>query len=88
MNTKLETEAKNEFEKDFFKIMNNTGFAKSMENVRNHTDIKLVTTNKRRSYLMWEPNYHTTKLISYRNENDKIENEEASVFKFISTRNW
>ena len=72
MNTKLETEAKNEFEKDFFKIMNNTGFGKSMENVRKHTDIKLVkhtdiklvATNKRRSYLVWEPNDHTAKCFS------------------------
>ena len=64
MNTKLRTEAKNDFEKDFFKLMNNAGFGKTMENVRKHRDIKLVTTDKRRSQLVSEPNYHTTKYFS------------------------
>ena len=41
--------------------MNNAVFEKTMENIRKHRDIKLVTTEKRRNYLVLEPNYHTTK---------------------------
>ena len=64
MNTKKRKEAKNEFEKDFFNLMNNSVYGKTMENKRSHKDIKLVTTEKRRSKVVLEPNYHTTKHFS------------------------
>ena len=64
MNTELRKAAKNDFEKDLFKLMNNSVFRKTMENIRKHRDIKLVTTDKKRSKLVSEPNYHTINLIS------------------------
>ena len=64
MNTELRKKASNDFEKDFFKLMNNAVFGKTMENVRKHRDIKLVKTDHKRNNLVSEPNYHTMKLIS------------------------
>ena len=64
MNTGLRKEAQNDFENDFLKLMNSSVFGKTMKNVRNHRDIKIVTTNKQRNKFALEPNYHTTKSIS------------------------
>ena len=56
--------AKNNFEKYFFKLMNNTVFGKTMENVKNYRDTKPVTTESRENYLVSEPNYHTSKFFT------------------------
>ena len=64
MNTELRKLAKDDFEKYLFKLMNNAVFGKTMENIRKHRDIKLVTTDKKRNKLVSEPNYHTMNYIS------------------------
>ena len=64
MNTNKRKEEKNEFEKNVFKLMINSVFGKTMENLRKHRNIKLVTTDEKRSKLISEPNYHTTKRFS------------------------
>ena len=64
MNTKLRIKANSEFGKKFFKLMINSVFGKTMENLRKHRNIKLVTTDEKRSKLISEPNYHTTKRFS------------------------
>ena len=50
--------------KILFKLMNNAVFEKTMKNVGNHRDIKLVTTERRINYLVSEPNYHTRKFFT------------------------
>ena len=55
---------KNDFEKNFFKLVNNAFFEKTIENMRKCRDIKLVATETRRNYLVLEPNYHTTIFFS------------------------
>ena len=64
MNTELRQKSKNSFQKDIFKSMNNSVFGKTMENVRKYRDIKLVTTKRRKNYLVLEPNYHSTKFLT------------------------
>ena len=79
MNTKLPKGAKNDFEIDLLKLMNNSVFGKTMENLRKHRDIKLVITDVKRNKLVSEPNYHNKtffrKFVSNRNEKNKSKNE-------------
>ena len=65
MNTEKRKNAKNDFDKDLYKLMNNAVYRKTMENVRKHRIIKLVNNDKKkRNKLVSEPNYHTTKWFS------------------------
>ena len=66
-NTNLRTQAKNNFEKDFFKLMNNSVFGKTMENIRNRVNVKLVNTGEQFKKLTAKPNYESRKIL---NDND------------------
>ena len=63
-NTNLRTKAKNNFEKDFFKLMNNSVFGKTMENIRNRVDVKLVNTKEKLRKLAAKPNFKGRKIFS------------------------
>ena len=63
-NTNLRTKAKNNFEKDFFKLMNNSVFGKTMENIRNRVDVKLVNTEEKLRKLVAKPNFKSQKIFS------------------------
>ena len=64
MNTELRTKAKDDSEKDIFNMVKNSVFGKSMEDVKKHRDIKLVTNDRRKCQLVLDPNCYTTKWIS------------------------
>ena len=76
MNTDLRKLAKDDFEKDLFKLMNNAVFGKTMENIKKHRNIKLATTDEKRNKLVSEPNYHTMNYIS----------EDLSIIRMNKTR--
>ena len=63
-NTNLRTQAINNFEKDFFKLMNNSVFGKTMENIRNRVNVKLVNTEERFKKLSAKPNYKSCKIFN------------------------
>ena len=63
-NTNLRTQAKNNFEKDFFKLMNNSVFGKTMENIRNRVNVKLVDTGEQFKKLAAKPNYESRKIFN------------------------
>ena len=76
LNTRLRKDAKNEFEKDFFNLMNNSVLKKTMENIKNHKDIKLVTSNKKYLKYVMKPNFkggHPFSKHLFANEMEKRE---------------
>ena len=83
MNTDLTKKLKNNIDKDFFKLMNNAIFGKTMVNVRKHRDVKLVTTERSRNYLVSEPNYHTTKFFTENLLAKEIKNTEILMNKLV-----
>ena len=64
MNVNLRTQAKNNFEKDFFKLMNNSVFGKTMENIRNRVNVKLVNAGEQFKKLAAKPNYESRKIFN------------------------
>ena len=87
----LKKKAKNDFEKDFFKLMNNEDFEKTMENVRKHRDIKLVTTERKSNYLVSEPNFYARTffrehLLAIEMKKNRDIYEQACLFRTFNTR--
>ena len=64
LNTNLRAKAKNNFEKDFFKLMNNSVFGKTMENIRNRVNVKLVNTEEKLRKLVAKPNFKSCKIFN------------------------
>ena len=92
LSTKLKIAAKNELEKDFFKLTNNSVSRKTMQNIRNHKDMKLETSRVKYAKYMMKPSFKSGYLFSkelfsseirktetYMKKNKKKKHEEASV---------
>ena len=73
-------EKKSNFEKHFFKFINNVVFGKTIENVRKHRDIKLVTKEIKRNYLVSEPNYHIRKFFTKNVLAIEIKKKKTEIF--------
>ena len=82
MNTKL-TEKSKKNKKDFFEPINNKVFGETMENVIKHRNIKLLTRERRRNYLVSEPNYHTTKFFTEKLLSIEMRKTQNIMNKFV-----
>ena len=93
INKEFIIQGKNDFVKDCFKLMDNSMFTKTMENVPKHRDIELVTNNRKSKSYVAEPNYHTTKwfqekLLAIELNKTKVKiNESAYLSLLISYMN-
>ena len=72
MNTQLRKNRKNDSKNDFFKLMNNSIFRKTIENLRKHRDINLSTTKTRRNYLVSEPDHYITEIFQIVYQQQKL----------------
>ena len=81
VNTKRRTEAKTDFDKDFYKLMNNAIFGKTMENVRNRQNVRLATSWKQASKLIKRPSFERVEVFS---ENFCASHLKKRVFKWIN----
>ena len=72
--------------KKFFRLMNNSVFGETIENVRKYRDIKLFTTKRRRNYLVSEKNYHTTKFFTENLSKIEMKKKQISMNKLVNLR--